>query len=124
VEQLLEPARAAGLAVELRIDGARPLSDELEVCAYRVVQEALTNVVRHAGASAVRVRVAYGERELLIAVEDDGAGGSGGRPGAGIRGMRERVAIVGGTVAAGPTTEGWSVRATLPLDAEPAEVRL
>ena len=118
VEQLLEPARAAGLAVELRMDGAdRPLSDELEVCAYRVVQEALTNVVRHAGASAVRVRVSYGERELEIAVEDDGAGAPG-RPGGGIRGMRERVAIVGGSFAAGPSADGWSVRASLPLDAE------
>ncbi len=65
VEQLLEPARDAGLAVDLRVDGAgRPLSDEIEVCAYRVVQESLTNVVRHASATAVHVRVAYGEREL------------------------------------------------------------
>ena len=87
VEQLLEPARDAGLAVELRVDGAgRPLSDELEVCAYRVVQESLTNVVRHAGASAVRVRVAYGERELTIAVEDDGVGGPGAGPAAASRG--------------------------------------
>ena len=123
VEQLLDLARDAGLAVELHTDGAaRPLSDELEVCAYRVVQEALTNVVRHAHASAVRVRVTYGERELSIAVEDDGIGGSGDRPGAGLRGMRERVAIVGGRVTAGPAADGWSVRASLPLDAEPAEV--
>lgn len=120
VEQLLEPARDAGLAVDLRLDGAgRPLSDEIEVCAYRVVQESLTNVVRHAGASAVRVRVSYGERELRIAVEDDGAGGPG-RPGGGIEGMRERVAIVGGSFAAGPAGRGWSVRASLPLDAEAA----
>ena len=119
VEQLLEPARNAGLAVDLRLDGAdRPLSDEIEVCAYRVVQESLTNVVRHAGASAVRVRVSYGERELLIAVDDDGVGGPG-RPGGGIEGMRERVAIVGGSFAAGPAGHGWSVRASLPLDAEP-----
>ena len=116
LEQLLEPARNAGL---LRLDGAdRPLSDEIEVCAYRVVQESLTNVVRHAGASAVRVRVSYGERELLIAVDDDGVGGPG-RPGGGIEGMRERVAIVGGSFAAGPAGHGWSVRASLPLDAEP-----
>src|SRR5918992_3842948 len=95
VEQLLEPARDAGLAVDLRLDGAaRPLSDEIEVCAYRVVQESLTNVVRHASATAVHVRVAYGERELTIAVEDDGVGGPG-RPGGGIEGMREGVAIVG-----------------------------
>jgi signal transduction histidine kinase len=119
VEGLLGPARDAGLAVDLRLGTAdRPLSDEIEVCAYRVVQEALTNVVRHAGARRVRVDVSYGERELLIAVEDDGIGGPG-RPGGGIQGMRERVAIVGGTFAAGPADPGWSVRASLPLDAEP-----
>ncbi len=119
VEELLEPAREAGLAVDLRLDGAhRPLPDEIEVCAYRVVQESLTNVVRHAAASAVRVRVSYGERELLIAVDDDGAGDPG-RPAGGIEGMRERVAIVGGSFAAGPAGHGWSVRASLPLDAEP-----
>jgi signal transduction histidine kinase len=119
VEQLLEPARDAGLAVDLRLDGAgRPLSDEIEVCAYRVVQESLTNVVRHASATAVHVRVAYGERELTIAVEDDGVGGPA-RPGGGIEGMRERVAIVGGSFAAGPGARGWSVRASLPLQAEP-----
>jgi signal transduction histidine kinase len=118
IEQLLGPARDAGLAVELDVEGAeRPLSNEIEVCAYRVVQEALTNVVRHAGASAVRVRVAYRERELLIAVEDDGVGGPD-QPGAGLRGMRERVAIVGGSFTAGPVANGWSVRASLPLDAE------
>jgi signal transduction histidine kinase len=64
------------------------------------------------------VRVSYGERELLIAVDDDGAGGPG-RPGGGIEGMRERVAIVGGSFAAGPAEHGWSVRASLPLDANP-----
>jgi signal transduction histidine kinase len=119
VERLLEPARDAGLAVDLRLDGAaRPLSPEIEVCAYRVVQEALTNVVRHAGASAVRVGLTYGERELLLTVDDDGAGRPG-PPGAGIEGMRERVAAVGGALAAGPGRDGWSVRASLPLDAEP-----
>jgi signal transduction histidine kinase len=122
VEQLLEPARDAGLAVELRVDGDdRALPDEIEVCAYRVVQESLTNVVRHAGASAVSVRVEYGERELLIAVADDGTGGPAG-PGAGIEGMRQRVAIVGGSLTAGPAEHGWSVRARLPLAAPVHEV--
>jgi signal transduction histidine kinase len=96
----------AGLTVDLRL-GGDALSDEIEVCAYRVVQESLTNVVRHAGASAVRVHVSYGERELLIAVDDDGAGGPD-RSGGGIEGMRERVAIVGGSFAAGPAEHGWS----------------
>jgi signal transduction histidine kinase len=115
VEQLLEPARAAGLAVELRVeDAGRPLPDAIEVCAYRVVQESLTNVVRHAGATTVQVRVAYEEEELAIAVQDDGVGGPG-RAGGGIEGMRERVAILGGSFAAGPGARGWSVRASLPL---------
>lgn len=117
VEQLLAPARDAGLAVALRVEGKRrPLSDEIEVCAYRVVQEALTNVVRHARATAVRVGVCFDERELLIAVEDDGVG-TPARPGGGIEGMRERVAIVGGRFSAGPAGEGWAVRAWLPVDA-------
>ena len=69
-----------------------PLSDELEVCAYRVVQESLTNVVRHASATTVHVHLAYDEHALSIAVEDDGVGGPA-QPGAGLEGMRERVAI-------------------------------
>jgi signal transduction histidine kinase len=120
VEQLLEPARDAGLTVDLHLDGAvRPLSPEIALCAYRVVQEALTNVVRHAGARAVRVRLGYGERELLVTVDDDGAGRPG-PPGAGIAGMRERVAAVAGSLTVGAVGPGWSVRASLPLDAEPA----
>jgi signal transduction histidine kinase len=123
VEELLEPARAAGLAVDLCVDGHdRPLPYEIDVCAYRIVQEALTNVLRHARASAVRVRVTYGERELRIAVDDDGVGGTG-PPGGGIEGMRERVAIVGGRFAAGPTDRGWSVQASLPLADGGAEPR-
>jgi len=119
IEQLLQPARDAGLAVDLHVDGAgRQLSDELEVCAYRVLQESLTNVVRHSGATAVEVRIAYGGQDLTITVEDDGVGGPA-RPGGGIGGMRERVAIVGGHFAAGPSARGWSVRASLPLPAEP-----
>jgi signal transduction histidine kinase len=75
LEQLLEPAREAGLAVDLRVDGAsRPLSDEVEICAYRVVQESLTNVVRHARATRVRVRVRRTDDELEVQVDDDGQG--------------------------------------------------
>jgi signal transduction histidine kinase len=126
LEPLLQPARDAGLAVDVQRNGiARPLSDELELCAYRVLQESLTNVVRHSGARSVHVRVAYGQHELTVVVEDDGAG----RPaqaGGGIGGMRERVAIVGGRLVAGPNARGWSVRATLPLhepDPEPEHER-
>lgn len=120
VDHLLEPARSAGIDVELRVEGAeRELSETVEMCAYRVLQESLTNVVRHAGARTVRIVVGYGEEALTVAVEDDGDG-SGGRPvraGGGIEGMRERVALVGGELAAGPRDGGgWSVRATLPLE--------
>jgi signal transduction histidine kinase len=119
VEQLLEPARHAGLAVDLRLEGAaRPVAPQIELCAYRVVQEALTNVVRHAAAGAVRVGVSYGKRELVVTVDDDGVGRAA-PAGGGIAGMRERIEVLGGTLAAGPTADGWSVRATLPLDAEP-----
>ncbi|MDA0181635.1 sensor histidine kinase [Solirubrobacter phytolaccae] len=124
VDQLLQPARDAGLAVDLHVDGAgRPLSDEIEVCAYRVLQESLTNVVRHSSATVVRVHVVYGERALTIAVDDDGVGGADARPGGGIGGMRERVAIVGGSLTAGPSAGGWSVRASLPLQPESRPAR-
>jgi len=123
VERLLEPARAAGIEVELRIEGdARELSELVEMCAYRVVQESLTNVVRHARAESARVRIDYGAEQLELAVEDDGAGDrdGGARPGSGIEGMRERVALVGGSLSAGPEQAGgWSVRATLPLEERP-----
>lgn len=118
VEELLAPARGAGLAVDLRLRGReRPLSEEVEVCAYRLVQESLTNVVRHAGAGEVVVRVEYCERELFVAIDDDGVGGPLRRHGGGLDGMRERVALVGGSFDAGPVgRRGWSVRATLPLE--------
>jgi signal transduction histidine kinase len=121
VDHLLEPARSAGIDAELHVEGTvRELSETVEMCAYRVIQESLTNVVRHAGAHAVRVAVGYGEEALTVAVEDDGGAG-GGRPvraGGGIEGMRERVALVGGALEAGPRDGGgWAVRATLPLGA-------
>lgn len=123
VEHLLGPARSAGIAVELRVEGEeRELSETVEMCAYRVVQESLTNVVRHSGARSVAIVLGYGERTLTVAVEDDGGGepGSPVRAGGGIEGMRERVALVGGTLEAGPRPGGgWSVCAELPLEARP-----
>ncbi|MFJ2768907.1 sensor histidine kinase [Streptomyces sp. NPDC087300] len=118
---LVERARSAGLAVELTVTGReRPLSPELDRAAYRIVQECLTNAARHAGGSAlVRVRIGYGERELGIRVEDDGAGDAARPPveGTGLTGMRERVAALGGALSAGPRAEGgFAVRAELPLD--------
>jgi signal transduction histidine kinase len=116
---LLTPARASGLTVDLRIEGEpSELPEEVEVCAYRVLQEALTNVVRHAVASRVVVVVAHGSRELELRVTDDGRG-SGVAPspdGAGVEGMRERVGLLDGRFAAGPAPGGgWTVTARLPV---------
>ncbi|WP_051764561.1 sensor histidine kinase [Saccharothrix syringae] len=90
----------------------------VDAAAYRVVQESLTNAVRYApGATAVVVEFRRAERSLELTVTDDGAGGD--RPaqgsGAGIRGMRERVEALGGTLEAGPTATGFAVRAVLPV---------
>jgi signal transduction histidine kinase len=126
VEPLLAPARAAGIAADLLVTGAvRDLPETVEMAAYRVVQESLTNVMRHARARSVRVVVEYGAAALRIAVDDDGRGGAvdgGGPPargGSGIEGMRERLALVGGELSTGPAGPrgGWSVRAVVPLEA-------
>jgi signal transduction histidine kinase len=90
------------------------------VAAFRIVQEALTNVTRHAGGAVATVRVGYGDRELTVQVDDDGRGPSTpGEPGTGtgLRGMHERVAALGGDLEVGPRPGGgFRVRARLPLD--------
>lgn len=116
---LVERARAAGLDVELTVQGReRALAGGLERAAYRIVQEGLTNAARHAGPARIRVRLDYGERELGVCVEDDGAAAEGCPlvEGTGLTGMRERVASLGGTLRVGPGTEGgFLVRAELPV---------
>ncbi|MFI6012315.1 sensor histidine kinase [Streptomyces sp. NPDC051243] len=116
---LVERARAAGLVAELTVTGEeRPLAATVDRAAYRIVQEALTNAARHAGPAKVAVRLAYGEGDLTIHVEDDGAADPAGppAPGIGLTGMRERVTALGGTLDAGPRAEGgFAVRAWLPL---------
>jgi len=90
------------------------------VAAYRIVQEALTNVVRHAQARSVRVELSYAARALTVTVTDDGRGAvRPGRPGYGIVGMRERAQACGGTLrtGAGDGGRGFSVSATLPVGA-------
>ena len=122
VEQLVEQAREAGVGVTLSVEGAaREVRPVVDVGAYRILQESLANVARHApGASAVVV-VAYAEAELIVRVADDGPGTdprSAERPGHGIVGMRERTAAAGGTLFAGPRPGGgFEVIARLPLSA-------
>lgn len=127
LDDLLARARSAGLDVETAVTGERrPLPAGADLAAFRIVQESLTNVTRHAGPGPVtaRVRIAYGEHEIVVEVEDDGRGASplDDRPvGSGIRGMRERAAALGGAFEAGPRPAGgFAVRARLPLDAGPA----
>ncbi|MEU6039565.1 sensor histidine kinase [Actinomadura sp. NPDC047616] len=127
LEDLLDRARSAGLDVRAEITGdRRPLPAGTDLAAYRIVQESLTNVSRHAGPGpvTVRVHIGYGEHEISVRVEDDGRGVSlldDHAGGSGIRGMRERAAALGGTFAAGPRPSGgFGVRATLPIIEEPA----
>jgi signal transduction histidine kinase len=118
VPALIARVEAAGLPVDLRVTGTPgPLSPGLELAAYRLVQEALTNTLKHAGASRATVRLTHGPDVLEIEVGDDGraAGPDGGTAyeGHGLAGMRERVAMYGGELTAGRTPDGYLVTATL-----------
>ncbi|MEV7654742.1 sensor histidine kinase [Streptomyces anulatus] len=119
IGELTERARAAGIALSVRTDGdARTLPEDVDRTAYRIVQEALTNVARHAGRARTVVRIGYTERILTVAVLDEGpcAPGSAITPGTGLTGMRERVAAVGGTLVTAPRPDGgFAVHAELPL---------
>jgi signal transduction histidine kinase len=96
---------------------ARPVSSEVDTTVYRVVQESLTNALRHAAASRVHVRLQWRERTLGVDVVDDGRGPVGKPGGFGLLGMRERVAACGGTLRTGPGPggAGFAVHATLPI---------
>lgn len=121
VDRLVEQVREAGLTVELDIGGARrPLPPGVDLAAYRILQEALTNVLKHAGSVRARVGVRFTERELELQITDDGRGASGDANGGGhgLVGMRERVALYGGSLDAAPDPAGgFAVRATLPIPA-------
>jgi signal transduction histidine kinase len=117
VEALVERVVTAGLPVRLHCSlspGGLPAGVDLAV--YRVVQEGLTNVLRHGGGTAADVRISGRLGQLVVTVSDDGRGGSGSKPGRGLLGLRERVALYGGSLDAGPRPGGgWRVRATIPL---------
>ncbi len=129
IAQLVTQAREAGMRVGYTMEGAaRPLPGGLSLAAYRIVQEALTNVRKHAGPeAAAEVTLRYDHDDLLVRVTDDGPGVGGTlpryagpqpavTPGHGLTGMRERAAIYGGTVQAGPRPGGgFEVTARLPL---------
>jgi len=114
--ELIEQVTAAGLRVELTVAGRpRDLPAGVDLSAYRIVQEALTNTLKHARASKADVMLSYGETSVELEVVDDGIGGGAGR-GRGIIGMRERAALFGGELSAGPRAAGgFGVRATMPL---------
>jgi signal transduction histidine kinase len=115
---LVEQARASGLDVVFRVDGTpEPLPPALDLAAYRVVQEGLTNVRKHARAAHADVRLRYEPDALTVQVDDDGDGsGTGCGTGRGLTGIRERVALLGGELSAGPQLRGFSLHVRLPRE--------
>jgi signal transduction histidine kinase len=125
LDALIGLAGGAGVQVEVTVVGpTRPLPPAVDLTAYRVVQEALTNVLRHAGPATARVRLTYRDGDLTVQVDDDGRGAGPRQPsggGNGLLGMGERVAALDGRLEAGPRPGGgFRVVAILPLDG-PAE---
>jgi len=121
LNSLVARARSAGLPVSVTVTGTqRPLPADVDQAAYRIVQEALTNVSRHAGQACASVHLHYAPDALTVEVSDDGTGVSPvpAGPGLGLVGMRERVSALGGRLDAGPRESGgFQVRAELPAAA-------
>jgi signal transduction histidine kinase len=118
LDKLVEQVQAAGLPVQVAIEGEpRELPPGVDLSAYRIVQEALTNALKHAGPARARVLLRYDADELELEIADDGAGsGDGSGSGHGLIGMRERVSVYGGELQAGRRPEGgYALRARLPL---------
>ena len=118
LDRLVANFRRAGLAVDVATEGEPvPLPPGLDLTAYRLVQEALTNTLRHADASRAVISFCYRPGVLALSVRDDGRGANGGAPGNGLLGMQERVAVYGGTLTAGTTPGGgYELSAELPLE--------
>lgn len=125
VARLVTQMRAAGLDVDLRVDGdPRPIPPGVDLVAYRIVQESLVNVLKHAGQARATVVASYDDQGLALAITDTGRGSDDGvdrvaddgDPGHGLIGMRERVALYGGWLESGAGHDGgFAVRARLPL---------
>ncbi|MDF2435533.1 MAG: hypothetical protein JWP44_5166 [Mucilaginibacter sp.] len=122
LDELVSGASAAGVTVALEVQGdQRPLPASVDLAAFRIVQESLTNIVRHAGAGTATVQLTYAERELKLQIDDDGRGAGAYGPrgigtGNGIAGMRERATALGGELDAGAgEAGGFRVRARFPL---------
>ena len=121
LDELVSRAAAAGVGVSLEVQGdPRPLPASVDLAAFRIVQESLTNIVRHAEAGSAKVELTYGNGDLTLQIDDDGGGPAaqaGG--GSGIAGMRDRATALGGELEAGPQpTGGFRVRARLPLGSQ------
>jgi len=122
LQELVDAATAAELRVELAVTGAaRPLPAAVDLTAYRIVQESLTNVIRHAEAREATISIHYDPDAVVVEIDDDGRGSSNGAPtaadGHGLAGMRERAAALGGRLEAGPAPHlggGFRVRTWLP----------
>ncbi len=125
IPELIELTRAAGLSVEVEVAGtAPPLPAAVQLAVYRIIQESLTNVARHAGRARVTVRVTYDDAAVHVEIDDDGKAPSGGGSaigtGSGITGMRERAAALGGDLFAGfRHGGGFRVSARLPVRSSP-----
>jgi signal transduction histidine kinase len=118
IDDLTAEAQAAGLDIETVVEGSpRSLPATVELAAYRICQEAVTNVIRHAGPASARLKLDYREHELVVEVSDDGRGANGTSGGGnGLPGMQERATALGGSLQAGPHPDGgFRVRARLPV---------
>ena len=119
LDRLLDGVRAAGVAIDLAVDNAQPLPAAVDHACYRIVQEAVTNVARHSGATHARVSVARQDGALVIEIADDGRGAgmlAADGSGNGVQGMRERARALGGALEAGSAPAGgFTVRARLPI---------
>jgi signal transduction histidine kinase len=121
LDDLVEGARAAGLDVDVAVTGdSRPLPAATDLTAYRIVQESLTNVARHAGPAHVAISIEHRPGDVVVTVDDDGSGVDGTQAleeGNGLTGMRERAVASGGDLEAGPRPGGgFTVRARLPIE--------